>query len=91
MESDRPSTGTRLLSSAKNRYHPDQVQHSSGEPRSKGADDSITDTGVGDLGSSLRRGRACGSTKVGRVGCWVPTGSNELQEQMTREPEAEAR
>ena len=33
MESDRPSTGTRLLSSAENRYHPNQVQRSSGESR----------------------------------------------------------
>ncbi len=33
MENDRPSTGTRLLSSAENRYHPDQVQRSSGESR----------------------------------------------------------
>jgi FkbM family methyltransferase len=33
MESDQRSTGTRLLSSAENRYHPHQVQRSSGESR----------------------------------------------------------
>ena len=33
MESDRPSTGTRLLRSAENRYHPHQVQRSSRESR----------------------------------------------------------
>jgi len=31
MESDRPSTRTRLLSSAENRYHPQQGQRSPGE------------------------------------------------------------
>ncbi len=37
METDRLSTGTQLLSSADNRYHPQQVQRSSGNPGFKAA------------------------------------------------------